>query len=282
MTVGIVGRNLPDDGLHHQEIKSHSLEKYRRHCYVTSQFANGMKNKWPQRAYIGLYAGAGRAKIEGTGEIVETPALSVLRQPFTHYIFVDNDSVCMDALEKRVAALQTGHKPEFIPGDVNERIEDIKKALPPYGRSNGLLSFCFVDPFSAELNFKTIRSLATFQMDFLILLALGHDVLRNFWEHYYWDRSNSRIADLLDCPSWREQFVAAGGRNIVRFILKKFDEAMVKIGYQSPKPEHHCAIKSSGRLLYYLVLYSKHPLGLTFWENTQAGLTTQLDLGLSF
>jgi three-Cys-motif partner protein len=274
-----VGRNLPDDGLYHQEIKPHSMEKYRRHCYVTSQFANGMKNKWPQRAYVGLYAGAGHARVEGTGEIVETPALSVLRQPFTHYVYVDKDDVCIGALQKRVAALQTGHTPKFILGDVNERVEDIKNALPRYGRGNGLLSFCFVDPFSAELNFQTIRSLAAFQMDFLVLLALGHDVRRNL-SLYYRDRSNTRIADLIDCLDWREQLVAAGSRNIVHFILKKFDEAMVRIGYQSPKPEHHCAIKSSGRLLYYLVLYSKHPLGLTFWENTQAGLRSQLDLGL--
>jgi len=275
-----VGRNLQADGHYLPKIKQHSLEKHRRHNYVTKQFAGATKIKWPQRAYVGLYAGAGRAKIEGTGEIVETPALSVLRQPFTHHIFVEKDPVCMHALEKRVAALQTGHAPKFILGDVNERVGDIRKALPLYGPGNGLLSFCFVDPFSAELDFRTIRALAVYRMDFLILLALGHDVVRNFWEHYYWDRSNMRIANLICCPGWREEFVAAGGRNIVRFILKKFDETMVGVGYQSPKPEHHCAIRSGGRLLYYLVLYSKSQLGLTFWENTNTGLTPQLDLGL--
>src|SRR4029077_4567853 len=78
-------RNLPDDELYLPSIKEHSLEKIRRHNYYARMFATSMKNKWPQRAYVGLYSGAGRARIEGTGEIIETTALSALRlaDPFT-------------------------------------------------------------------------------------------------------------------------------------------------------------------------------------------------------
>lgn len=272
--------DLRHDGLHMPPIKMHSLDKHRRHNYLTCQFATSMQKKWPQRAYIGLYAGAGRAIVENTGEIVETPGLTVLRQPFTHYIFVDNDPACVDALEKRAAVVAPQHTPQFILGDVNEKLDDIRAALPPFGTGNGLLSFCFVDPFNAALKFRTVRSLAKYQMDFLILLALGHDVVRNFWKHYYRDRSNTRIADLLDRPNWRAEFEASGEHSVIRFILRMFDEAMIGAGYLPPKPEHHCAVKSNGRLLYYLVLYSKHPLGLTFWENTQAGVSGQLELGL--
>ncbi len=272
----VLGRDLPHDGLPLQEIKAHSLEKYRRHNYLASMFANGMKKKWPQRAYIGLYAGAGRARVEGTGEIVETTALSVIRQPFTNYIFVDSDSECIDALERRVEALQTGHAPKFIRGDVNAQIGEIKNALPPYGPGNGLLSFCFVDPFSAKLSFKTIRSLAGYTVDFLILLALGHDVRRNF-RTYYHDRSDTRIADLLDCPNWREEYEASG-KNIVRFVLEKFGDNMVELGYQPPKPQHYHPVKVGGVLLYFIVFYSKHPVGQAFWDSTLVNVDPQLEL----
>ena len=51
-------------------------------------------------------------------------------------------------------------------------------------------------------------------------------------------------------------------------------------GYKSPKPQHHHAVKVGGVLLYYLVLYSKHPLGQTFWDNTLMGTTAQTELQL--
>lgn len=269
-----------EDGLYMPTIKPHTLEKIRRHNCAAGMFARGMSKKWPQRAYLGLYSGAGLARVEGTGEIVETTALSVLREPFTHFVFVDSDPTCIAALEERIAALPAKRQVSFILGDVNDRVADIQRVLPKFSKKNGLLSFCFLDPFDAGLHFSTIRALASFQMDFLILLALGHDVRRNFWRHYYLDHSNTRIADLIGCPGWRDEFERGSQRNIVRFVLRKFDEAMVSVGYQSPKPHHHHAIKVGGVLLYYLVLYSKHPLGQSFWETTLSGMTTQTELEL--
>jgi hypothetical protein len=87
---------MDDDGLYLPEIRPHSLEKIRRHDYYAALFSKAMAKKWPRRAYMGLYAGAGRARVKGTGEIVETSALNVLRQevPFIDYIFLDKDPRC--------------------------------------------------------------------------------------------------------------------------------------------------------------------------------------------
>jgi hypothetical protein len=68
---------LPDD-LYTPPIKQHSLEKISIHNRYAGLFNRAMKNKWPQRAYIGLYSGAGRAQVDPTGELVETTAMSVL------------------------------------------------------------------------------------------------------------------------------------------------------------------------------------------------------------
>lgn len=48
------------------------------HDYVLL-FSTAMKNKWPQRAYLGLYSGAGRARVAETDEIVETTVMSAFR-----------------------------------------------------------------------------------------------------------------------------------------------------------------------------------------------------------
>lgn len=276
-------RDLADDGLYLPPIKLHSLEKIRRHNYYASLFATGMKESWPQLAYVGLYSGAGRARVEPSGEIVETTAMSVMRlaSPFTKYVFVDNDPRCIEALRQRVAAVPGTLDVSVLEGDVNEIVPLVRGALPRYSRTKGLLSFCFVDPFAADLRFDVIRALSSFRMDFLILLMLGWDARVNFLR-YYRDHSSSRIAELIDCPTWRDEYERAGDRNVVRFLLGKFDEAMVRLGYLHPRPRHYHQVTAAGMgvLQYILVLYSKHALALKFWDGALRASSRQLDFGL--
>jgi len=275
-------RNLEPDGLYLPTIKPHSIEKIVRHNYYARVFATAMKDKRPQRAYIGLYCGAGRAQLEGTGEIVETSALGALRlpDPFTHYIFVDRDPRCTEALEKRAAEINPGVEIKVITGDVNEVVDDVTAALPPFSKEKGLISFCFVDPFAANLRFSTIRKLARFKVDFLILLMLGRDVRTNF-RRYYEDPSDTRIAELIDCPDWREEY-RQSGEKVVRFVLRKFDEAMRSLGYKPSKDDliHQVKIAGKNVLLYSLVFYSRHELGQTFWRETLR--RTDQQLGFEF
>ncbi len=273
-------RDLPSDGLFLHGIKPHSLDKIIRHNYYARIFATSMKRRWPQRAYLGLYSGPGRARIETTGEIVETSALGALRlpDPFTHYIFVDKDPKSTSALLRRAAVSGCEADVKVLTGDVNDLVPEIKKALPRFSREKGLISFCFVDPFAADLQFDTIRKLAAFKVDFLILLMLGRDVRTNF-QRYYEDESNSRIADLIDCPDWRAEY-RRSGEKIVRFLLRKFDEAMVGLGYQSSRDDLTHQVKIAGKnvFLYSLVCYSRDSLGRSFWRETLNRTDPQLGL----
>ena len=277
-------RGLEDDGLYAPSIKDHSLEKIRLHNYYVRLFSTGMKNRWPQRAYVGLYSGAGRARMEKTGEIVATTAISALQvpDPFTKYIFVDNDPECITALKARIRALEGDHDVSFVEKDVSEAVSAIVREMPSYSRTRGLLSFCFVDPFSAKLDFDVFRALGSrYKMDFLVLLMLGRDVRTNF-QHYFGDESNTRIADLIADESWREEWVARKlqSRDLVRFVLEKFGEAMTTLGYQSTTLDEARPIRlAHGNVLqYYMVFYSKHDRGHTFWNATRQGVDDQLHL----
>ena len=277
------GRALEDDGLYTPTVKEHSRRKIRLHDYYVSLFSTGMKNRWPQRAYLGLYSGAGRACVAETGEIVPTTALSAvqIRDPFTKYIFVDDDRRCIEALEARINALDQEYDASFIKRDVSEAVPEIINAMPTYSKDKGLLSFCFVDPFSAELDFEIFRRLgARYKMDFLVLLMLGRDVRTNF-RRYFEDENDTRIARLIDDDSWRKDWVAREYRtsDLIRFMLDKFNQAMTRIGYQPQRPDDAHAIRlleKKNVLLYYLVLYSKNPLGAAFWDATRSGLDDQL------
>lgn len=271
-------RSLPDDGLHLQMIKEHSFQKLHRHNYYAEMFARGMKKAWPQRVYLGLYSGSGRAKVEGSGEIVETTAMSVLQlpDPFTQYIFVDHDRQCIDALQKRCTALGTELAVKTICSDVNSAVELVRAAMP----RRGAVGFCFVDPFDARLRFNVLREISQLcKMDFLILLALGMDIARNLRNVYFTYRTNTRIADLIDDPHWRSEYESCGG-SIVRFVLNKFNSRMTGLGYLQPDPKTQYVVRADGRrgMLYILAYYSKHPLGHKYWGHAITGSSRQTEL----
>jgi three-Cys-motif partner protein len=241
-----------------------------------------MRQKWPQLAYIGLYSGAGRASIEGADRIVETSALSVLRLPnaFTHHVFVDNNPDCISALDQRSRAVAPTATVSLISKDVNESVPAVRAALPSWSRTKGLLSFCFVDPFDTTLKFDTIRGLSDLRIDFMVLLMLGNDARRNF-DRYFRDPNSTRIADLTDCPSWRDEY-KNDGRSL-RFVLRKFDEAMQRVGYPGSTRDDLFPVYATGTkvLLYMLACYSKSPAGRTLWQNTLKSLA-RLDTQASF
>jgi three-Cys-motif partner protein len=275
-------RIVTDDGLYTPEIKLHSLEKIRLHNCYAGMFAAGMRKKWPQLAYIGLYSGPGHARVAKTGEVIETSALAVLRQHvgFTDYVFVDNAAECVQALRARVSNLGLGteRRVTILHGDVNESAAEVRRALPDFSHNRGLLSFCFIDPFDLQLRFETIRSLSDLRIDFLILLMLGVDARRNF-ARYINDASSTRIGDLIACPQWRSEFQA--GHNVVHFLFRKFDEAMKRIGYLSAANDTHAVtIAGMGVFQYVLAFYSKSEVGQHFWRASRASLSQQLTLGL--
>ena len=165
-----------------------------------------------------------------TGKIVATTAISALQvpDPFTKYIFVDNNPDCIAALEARISALGGDYDVSFINKDVSEAVPAIIKKMPLFSKDRGLLSFCFVDPFSAELDFSVLKQLGgKYKMDFLVLLMLGRDVRTNF-RRYLEDENDARIAKLIDDENWRDEWAARGYRanNVIRFMLDKFNGAM--------------------------------------------------------
>jgi three-Cys-motif partner protein len=273
-------RRVEADGLYTPDIKAHSLEKIHLHNRYAEMFATAMHDKWPHLAYIGLYAGAGHARLAGTDETYETSALAVLRQRprFTDYVYVDNDPRCVHALRARTERLRGDARVSVIPGDVNESAAAVQRALPWFSRRAGLLSFCFVDPFDIQLRFDTIRQLGRLKMDFLILLMLGMDARRNF-RQYRDDPSSTRIGDLIDRPGWRDEY--RHGEKVIPFLLRKFDQAMQSIGYiGSAGNVHSVRVAGMGVLQYVLAFYSKSAVGIDFWGKARAGLSSQLGLGL--
>ena len=101
---------------------------------------------------------------------------------------------------------------------------------------------------------------------------IGFDARLNF-RLYFNDPDSTRIADLIDCPTWRDEYREDG--KPLRFVLRKFDEAMQRIDYPGSAREDVVPIYAHGKgvLLYDLVFYSKSPAGHKLWSSTLASLS---------
>jgi len=61
-----------DDGYFLPTVGAWASDKHSKIGYYAALFSASMKNKWDCRVFIDLFAGAGKATIEGTGDIVQS------------------------------------------------------------------------------------------------------------------------------------------------------------------------------------------------------------------
>jgi three-Cys-motif partner protein len=274
------------DGHYLPTIKPHSIEKITLHNYYASIFTAGMQRQWPNLVYLGLYSGAGAAVIEDSGRVVMTSALSVLTQhiPFSHYIFVDEDSRCMDALRVRMEKLGLADRAKLIRENVNHSVDAILTALPDWRQAGGVLTFCFIDPFKIDLGFDVIRRLAHLRMDILLMIPLGYDVRRNWREYVDTPSMRDRLSAFLGEYEWIEAWKSLGRpySEFPRFVQARMNEAMKRLGFMELDHRDIRDVKVAGKnvYLYSLHLFSKSDVAIKFWRNALAGTSEQHSLGI--
>lgn len=272
------------DSLFTPEVRAWSLEKYKLVGSYCDIFTAGMKGKWNQLIYIDLFAGAGYAKIIETGKTYLSSALIAMSVPipFTKYILCEADSSRFEALQKRVNRDYSHLNVELLNGDCNEIINDIFKAIPSFCKGNTLLPFCFVDPYSLNLHFKTIEVLGgRILMDFLILQALHMDGKRNLAK--YLKEENGKISNYLGKPDWRIEFNNSckdNSSNFVKFLADQYIEKMKSLNYIPEKNMHQIRSNEKNLPLYYLSFFSKHSKGIDFYKRVEKYSRQQLKLDL--
>lgn len=279
---------LTPDGLWTPEVGSWSEQKYLLVRTYANLFASGTRATWKHRVYLDLFAGAGWAKLEGSGRTVTSSTFLALGvdPPFDRYIFCDADLRNIDALRTRVARDYPGRDVCIFAGDVNAKIEDVMAALPPHRSNEGVLSLCLVDPFNfGNFKFATIQKLATRYMDFLVLIPAGYDGNRN--QHLYLDGTSDKLDDFLGGREWRSAWdgqVRLGSQMFSKFVIDEFGRRMKSLDYKYESGGDSVPIRYPGKnvLLYALVLFSRHSLGKKFWKATQKACNPQRGLELEF
>lgn len=112
-----------DDGLTCPEVGAWAEDKHRLLYLYDNLFSTGMKNKWDQRVYVDLYAGAGYSRIQGTKTILKGSPIIALTvpSPFDKYIFCEESPELLVALKARVERIAPGASVTFVPGSAIPR-----------------------------------------------------------------------------------------------------------------------------------------------------------------
>ncbi len=274
---------VADDGLICGEIGRWAETKYRLISLYDELFATGMKNKWDQRIYIDLYAGAGHSLIRQTDIRVKGSPILALGVPdrFDKYIFCEQSDELLQALRQRTERIAPAADVVCVHGSCDTEIEKIRRAIPRGSPTNKVLSLCLIDPFDFGIKFETVRRLSEAFVDFLVLLAVGMDAGRNY-DHYV-DGNHPKIDEALGNTNWRGRWknYSSSKRGFREFLAGEFALSMKSLGYLDVKIHQMKLVRSDEKNLplYYLALFSRHSTAYQFWDQVLKYSTDQTSLG---
>ena len=278
-------RDIPagsDDGLVCPEVGRWADTKYRLISLYDSLFSTGMKDKWDVRFYLDLYAGAGYNRIRGTSTIVlGSPLLALtVEHPFDKYIFCEEDTQKLDALEQRTKRLAPTADVAYVPGDCNAKLKEIFKEIPRGSKESTALGLSLVDPYDLGIKFETLRALSSRYIDFLCLLALSMDARRNYQR--YVEPESRKVDEFLGNSDWRKRWETAQltGLEFPKFLAMEFSEAMKTLGYIPPPLYTMKEVRSDERNLplYHLALFSRSTKAYDFWNEVLKYGTDQINM----
>jgi len=259
-----------NDGLYFdKDVGAWSATKYRLVHLYASLFSAGMKNKWKERVYIDLYAGAGYARVRNTQKIlVGSPLLALsVGAPFDKYIFCERNRKCITALEARVRREAPMANVAFISGDCNTQVDKIVSEIPAASRDHNVLGLCFVDPFDLGIKFQSIKTLSSRYLDFLFLLA---DMDPSRACQTYVGENSTKVDEFLGITTWRTawEIERQNGKAFPKFLAEQFALRMETLNYR-PQPLYKMKeVRSDEKNtpLYHLALFSRCDQAYKFWD----------------
>jgi three-Cys-motif partner protein len=251
-----------DDGLPVQCVGAWSKDKHDYLSRYLAASANPRKKYLPPEgtggaAFIDLFAGPGRARVQTTGELVDGSPLIALKQPvpFTKVVLCESDEENITALTKRTAAYPQA---KIIPGDCNKNMDKVVKEVPPYG-----LNVAWIDPFRlADLWFDTIGRLASFKrMDLIVFFPVGE--IRRFTDAKR-KTYGPLLTRALGTDEWQKKVPSGSDApQLIPVFRQQLDK---RFGY-GPENGYTAPIKNDqGAVLYHLVFASKHAKGEEIWD----------------
>lgn len=194
-------------------------------------------------------------------------------KPFSRLLLCDASH---DSLETTVTRIKRGGFAGSVRGwnsDINLVASEVAEAIPD--RS---LAIAFIDPYSLDIAFDTVKRLADNRaMDLIILFSDAIDIVRNVEEYYRPGKSDKLDRFLGDGSNWQrhwDQLKNRSAGNVRQLFADLYIAQLKTLGYT------HCKswpLEGPKGPVYRLVYASKNELGLKYCE---IALAEDYDTGL--
>jgi three-Cys-motif partner protein len=247
-------------------------------------FGTAMKNKWPHRGYVELFAGPGMSYDRGHHEFLEGSARRAMGRNFTHFAFVDRDSRATLALAARLESdgftpdgpLERGglvldgipgpvgpsKKYRILRADCNDAIPSLRTFIPA-----NALSLVFVDPTAFQIRMESVlRLVAGRYTDILVTFHVGAMIRVGMA-----GVKAPAVDAFFGTRDWRAA-VAEPRERRTRALIDCYNEQLTNAAHYLPGAfETAVSVRNSkGVTMYLLVLFTRHPLGRKFWREAAA------------
>ena len=251
---------LASDGLPAIDQGPWSRDKLHFVSRFAEMFSMGMKNHWPTRAYVDLFAGPGLCLDRTTGEEFHGSPMLALRckTPFTHLYLNDGNPGYVSALKQRQESVFPDSNVSYYELDCNEAASVVYDNVPSWA-----LVLCFIDPWTYEITFDSLAKLCQHRSLDLIVTFHSTAIKRN--AHH----DIAAVDRFLGDETWREEYFAAEGdpsRPRTHVLIKTFTAKLrERLGF-THFGEPEVIRNTHGAPMFYLLFASRHPKGLDFWS----------------
>jgi three-Cys-motif partner protein len=242
-------------------------------------FETSMKEKpWRQRNYIDLFSGTGKYREEENGAVFLGSALRAItaKHPFTHYYFVDSVEDSIQILKTRTQVVSGTAK--YYRGDANKKVQQIVSDIQSVDdkRQPGKwssLNLAFLDPDGLELEWQTVKTLASLYTMDLIIYYSQYGLNINF-KNCYQSKTDTDIDKFFGSDEWRKIYEKWQSRSsmsgIHRELIDFYKDNLLKLGYLDIHEEESnlepIMRNTKQAPLYRLLFASKNKRGHDFWK----------------
>jgi three-Cys-motif partner protein len=266
------------DGLEPRKSQPYARYKLKAlEIYLSITTTSMHQRPWSEMFFLDLQAGPGK-NIIGNDVILGSPLIALtLPHPFTQYRFNEIDPVLVEALRTRTQASELANRVQIYQEDVNQvaykvcdEIEHIDRRPRTEGKWS-TLNVAFLDPEGLELQWSTVKRLATIKkMDLIINFstmginrAVGKkytEAMNNFFGNTDWQE----ISNISDSTKRRRQYID--------LYLRQLRSLGYHVEEDPDLEQHDMSMRNSRNAeVYSLIFASKHPLGDKFWRQAKKG-----------
>ena len=265
-----------DDGLICRPAGLWAKEKLDYLLRYMNTFETSMRNKWPERNYIDLFAGPGKnCSISDHSKqiFLGSPLLALnVKYPFSGYYYSEIDPQLKEVLEKRCSASPLFNSLHFYEGDANDVVKIIVRRIHQFSPNS--LNLAFLDPEGLELEWSTVAELAKLRCDLIIYYSQGgfERNIKGFFE----SNRDTRADLFFGTRDWKKiyepWYTKTETSGLHRDLIDYYKERLKNLGYvrveQSDEISTEPLIRSTKKNapLYRLIFASKHSLGEDFWR----------------